>query len=101
MNGSVPEATAVRRPEDKAPRLISITSWPRYQTTLPLLLLSAEAFHGGSLAGSGADLISAPYNTNELMIPDYKNVWANVRRIGRAPEADAMSFKDIEYPKDI
>jgi arsenite oxidase large subunit len=40
-------------------------------------------------------------HTNELMIPNYKNVWANVRRLGRAPEAHAMSFKDIEYPKEI
>ena len=40
-------------------------------------------------------------HTNELRIPNYKNVWANIRRIGRAPEAEAMSFKDIEYPKDI
>lgn len=40
-------------------------------------------------------------HTNELVIPNYKNVWASIRRIGRAPEADAMSFKDIEYPKGI
>ncbi|HEY0837138.1 MAG TPA: arsenate reductase (azurin) large subunit [Azospirillum sp.] len=39
--------------------------------------------------------------TNELMIPNYKNVWANIRRIGRAPGADGMSFKNTEYPKDL
>ena len=26
----------------------------------------------------------------------YKNVWANIRRIGRAPEADQISFKALE-----
>ncbi|TWA87897.1 arsenite oxidase large subunit [Azospirillum brasilense] len=36
--------------------------------------------------------------TNELGIPNYKNVWADIRRIGRAPGADAMSFKPIDYP---
>ncbi len=38
---------------------------------------------------------------NELRIPNYKNVWANIRRIGRVPEADTISFKDIAYPTDI
>lgn len=37
-------------------------------------------------------------NTNELIIPNYKNVWADIRRIGRAPEADQISFKALEYP---
>ena len=37
-------------------------------------------------------------HTNELIIPNYKNVWANIRRIGRAPEADQISFKALEYP---
>lgn len=39
--------------------------------------------------------------TNELMIPDYKNVWANIRRIGHVPSADGMSFKNIEYPQTL
>ncbi|MGQ9369455.1 arsenate reductase (azurin) large subunit [Azospirillum sp. ST 5-10] len=39
--------------------------------------------------------------TNELMIPNYKNVWADIRRIGRAPGADAMSFKSIAYPRGV
>ncbi len=39
-------------------------------------------------------------HTNELMIPNYKNVWANIRRIGRAPQADGISFKTPEYPAD-
>ncbi len=37
-------------------------------------------------------------HTNELMIPNYKNVWADIRRIGRAPHADEISFKALEYP---
>ncbi len=37
---------------------------------------------------------------NELRIPNYKNVWANIRRIGRVPDADTISFKDLEYPQD-
>lgn len=36
--------------------------------------------------------------TNELIIPNYKNVWADIRRIGRAPDADLISFKALEYP---
>ena len=40
-------------------------------------------------------------HTNELMIPNYKNVWADIRRIGRAPQADSISFKALEYPQDI
>ena len=39
--------------------------------------------------------------TNEFIIPNYKNVWANIRKIGRAPKADRISFKALEYPKDI
>ncbi|NYZ14822.1 arsenate reductase (azurin) large subunit [Azospirillum sp. RWY-5-1] len=39
--------------------------------------------------------------TNEFMIPNYKNVWANIRRIGHTPGAEGMSFKSIEYPKDL
>ena len=38
---------------------------------------------------------------NELMIPNYKNVWANIRRIGHTPGAEGVSFKSIEYPKDL
>lgn len=37
-------------------------------------------------------------HTNELVIPNYKNIWADIRRIGRAPEADRISFKALEYP---
>ncbi len=37
--------------------------------------------------------------TNELMIPNYKNVWADIRKIGRAPEADKISFKALEVPQ--
>jgi arsenite oxidase large subunit len=40
-------------------------------------------------------------HTNELIIPNYKNVWANIRKIGRAPQADGISFKALEYPQDI
>ncbi len=40
-------------------------------------------------------------HTNELMIPNYKNVWADIRRIGRAPGADEISFKALEFPKGI
>lgn len=40
-------------------------------------------------------------HTNELMIPNYKNVWANIRRIGRAPQVEGISFKALEYPQNI
>lgn len=32
---------------------------------------------------------------NELRIPNYKNVWANIRKTCRAPNADAISFKAL------
>jgi len=38
---------------------------------------------------------------NELRIPNYKNVWANIRKIGKAPEADSVSFKELGYPLEI
>jgi len=38
---------------------------------------------------------------NELRIPNYKNVWASIRKIGRAPNADQISFKALEYPKKV
>jgi arsenite oxidase large subunit len=34
------------------------------------------------------------------MIPNYKNVWADIRKIGRAPEAEKISFKALEYPQN-
>ncbi len=49
--------------------------------------------------GQHGNLVSG--QTNELRIPNYKNVWANIRRIGRAPEADTISFKELEYPQNI
>ena len=38
--------------------------------------------------------------TNEFIIPNYKNVWGNIRKIGRAPQAEGISFKALEYPQD-
>jgi len=40
-------------------------------------------------------------HTNELIIPNYKNVWANIRHNGRAPTADRISFKALEYPTTV
>ncbi len=37
-------------------------NYSAYQASLPLLLLSAEVFHGRSRTESGADIIFAPYN---------------------------------------
>ena len=34
---------------------------------------------------------------NELRIPNYRNVWANIRKIGRSPGADHVSFKALEF----
>ncbi|WP_029010077.1 arsenate reductase (azurin) large subunit [Azospirillum halopraeferens] len=56
------------------------------------MLFIAPTGQVGNVIGKG---------TNELMIPNYKNVWADIRRIGRAPGADGMSFKAIEYPQGI
>ncbi len=35
--------------------------------------------------------------TNEFLIPNYKNIWADIRKIGRTPHADGISFKAQEY----
>ena len=56
------------------------------------MLFAAPVGQHGNIVSQGV---------NELRIPNYKNVWANIRRIGRAPDADAISFKELEYPQDI
>ena len=38
-------------------------------------------------------------HTNEPLIPNDKNVWADIRRIGRAPGADGVSFKALAHPQ--
>ncbi len=52
------------------------------------MLFAAPVGQHGNIVSGGV---------NELRIPNYKNVWANIRRIGRAPEADSVSFKGLEY----
>lgn len=49
--------------------------------------------------GQVGNIVSA--HTNELVLPNYKNVWADIRKIGRAPQADGISFKALEYPTEI
>ena len=36
--------------------------------------------------------------TNELILPNYKQTWANLRKIADAPEGvKHLSFKSLEY----
>jgi len=50
----------------------------------------------GSPAGSQGNIINP--GVNELVLPDYKHTWANIRKVADAPEsAKAISFKSKEY----
>jgi arsenite oxidase large subunit len=50
----------------------------------------------GSPAGSQGNVINP--GVNELVLPDYKHTWANIRKIADAPASTkAISFKSKEY----
>lgn len=50
----------------------------------------------GSPAGSQGNIINP--GVNELVLPDYKHTWANIRKVADAPaSARAISFKSKEY----
>ena len=50
----------------------------------------------GSPAGSQGNVINP--GVNELVLPDYKHTWADIRKISDAPAtAKAVSFKSKEY----
>jgi arsenite oxidase large subunit len=50
----------------------------------------------GSPAGSQGNVINP--GVNELVLPDYKHTWANIRKIADAPASTkAVSFKSKEY----
>ena len=50
----------------------------------------------GSPAGSQGNVINP--GVNELVLPDYKHTWGNIRKIADAPEsAKHVSFKSKEY----
>tara|TARA_R110001606_G_C15400827_1_gene652948 strand:+ start:6169 stop:8616 length:2448 start_codon:yes stop_codon:yes gene_type:complete len=50
----------------------------------------------GSPAGSQGNVINP--GVNELVLPDYKHTWANIRKISDAPATvKAVSFKSKEY----
>jgi arsenite oxidase large subunit len=50
----------------------------------------------GSPAGSQGNVVNP--GVNELVLPDYKHTWGNIRKIANAtPQAKAVSFKSKEY----
>lgn len=50
----------------------------------------------GSPAGSQGNIVNP--GVNELVLPDYKHTWANIRKVADAPaSAKAISFKSKEY----
>ena len=50
----------------------------------------------GSPAGSQGNVINP--GTNELVLPNYKHTWGNIRKLSDAPpQARAVSFKSKEY----
>jgi len=50
----------------------------------------------GSPSGSQGNIINP--GVNELVLPDYKHTWANIRKVADAPaSAKAVSFKSKEY----
>ena len=50
----------------------------------------------GSPAGSQGNVVNP--GVNELVLPDYKHTWGNIRKIANAtPRSKAVSFKSKEY----
>lgn len=50
----------------------------------------------GSPAGSQGNVVSP--GVNELVLPDYKHTWGNIRKLANAtPRSKAVSFKSKEY----
>ncbi|RST85336.1 arsenate reductase (azurin) large subunit [Aquibium carbonis] len=50
----------------------------------------------GAPNGAQGNIVNA--GTNELMLPNYKHTWANIRKISDAPASAAdLSFKSMEY----
>ncbi|WP_417809653.1 arsenate reductase (azurin) large subunit [Thioclava sp.] len=50
----------------------------------------------GSPAGSQGNVVNP--GVNELILPDYKHTWGNIRKLADAPpQAKAVSFKSKEY----
>ncbi|CUH67124.1 Arsenite oxidase subunit AioA [Thalassovita gelatinovora] len=50
----------------------------------------------GSPAGSQGNVVNP--GVNELVLPDYKHTWGNIRKLADAPpQAKAISFKSKEY----
>jgi len=50
----------------------------------------------GSPAGSQGNVVNP--GVNELVLPDYKHTWGNIRKLADAtPQAKAVSFKSKEY----
>jgi len=50
----------------------------------------------GSPAGSQGNVVNP--GVNELVLPDYKHTWGNIRKLADAPpKARAVSFKSKEY----
>jgi arsenite oxidase large subunit len=50
----------------------------------------------GSPSGSQGNIVNP--GVNELVLPDYKHTWANIRKVADAPEsAKHISFKSKEY----
>ena len=64
-------------------------------------LATENVAHGGG--PFGAIVVDAAgtvigEGTNELVIPNYKQTWANIRKISDAPEGvKHLSFKSLEY----
>jgi arsenite oxidase large subunit len=51
----------------------------------------------GHPAGSQGNVVSA--GVNEFVVPNYKQTWANIRKIACAPQATrTLTFKDQEHP---
>jgi arsenite oxidase large subunit len=50
----------------------------------------------GAPTGAQGNIVNA--GTNELILPNYKHTWANIRKISDAPASGAdLSFKSLEY----
>jgi arsenite oxidase large subunit len=62
---------------------------------MPTLKRNTVAMVFGSPAGSQGNVVNP--GVNELVLPDYKHCWGNIRKISDAtPESQAISFKSHE-----
>ena len=69
-------------------------NWRSYSGQL--IFCHCRFFGPKSASGSQGNVVNP--GVNELVLPDYKHTWGNIRKLADAtPQARAVSFKSKEY----